>query len=366
MWLTLSACLLITDAQHVERIADFNTGEAPVLNGLSPTYGTNAGGGTVTVTGSALEDVTEVWFGSDQAEILAAADGELQVRVPASAATTWVDLRVVNEAGEDTLPAAFQYWQDATGQVGATGELVWFFTVGGYWDETQSADYGRSTVRFTEPFDFQFFWNWSQSLNTCVRITQGDATSTFVPGYTSIDAISGTVTQNSPSSSISLEWNPVEVRFTAYDLAETQVTPGETYDLALSGSTAIPDFAMPGVFRVPDHFDVTEPDIFSQTLPDITDDQHFAWTTEDPADVVLLQVGMLNAAGSGFEEELFCAASDVGSFTLQSEWWTRWASGRFVNVLIGRYNTGEGLLPFNNGKIAVASSLWYYGAAGSR
>ncbi|MBX2796225.1 MAG: hypothetical protein KTR31_01110, partial [Myxococcales bacterium] len=64
-----------------------------------------------------------------------------------------------------------------------------------------------------------------------------------------------------------------------------------------------------------------------------------------------------------FVQELHCAVADVGSFSLPGELWTEWVPGRTVQVLFGRYNGGNGLLPWNRGRIAVASQVWYYGAA---
>jgi hypothetical protein len=58
--------------------------------------------------------------------------------------------------------------------------------------------------------------------------------------------------------------------------------------------------------------------------------------------------------------------SDVGSFTLDETQWTSWAPNRQVHILIGRYNSGVGLLPWNRGRIATASQIWYYGVGRSQ
>ncbi|MEQ1506206.1 MAG: IPT/TIG domain-containing protein [Myxococcota bacterium] len=374
----VTACLLIPEDEHaarVDEVAPSDTGttpstpetptDPPTLAAVAPPFGTDAGGTVVTLTGTGFGGTPEVRFGEVLGIVQSVTADTLVVETPASTVRGDVDVTVTTTGGEAVRPASFTYWKDATGKVGATGELVWFYVVGDYWGGA-SDDYGRSVVRFTEGFDYQFYQNWAPALDACTHIDHGVPDWEFDPEYTAIDALDGQMVQTSPSASIVLDWNPAELRFTNYDLAPEQVVPGETYDLSLQGTLGVPAIDLPGVFRVPAQFRLTSPEIDGAVQPDVTIDQHFEWTTEEDGDAILLQLGMLSADGSEFEEEVYCALADVGSFWLTPDLFDNWTANRQLHILIGRYHSGEGLLPWNQGRIAVASQVWYYGIGRTR
>jgi hypothetical protein len=126
----------------------------------------------------------------------------------------------------------------------------------------------------------------------------------FDPAFTSINALGGIVTEQSASSTIELEWNQAEFRYVNADLDADQVTPGETYDLSIRGAGGLPDIDLEDVFPVPDHWELITPAI-ATSMPDVTADQHFEWTTEEDGDAVIMQVGLQTADGLAFDEELF-------------------------------------------------------------
>jgi hypothetical protein len=388
MLITLTACLYIDDEFHAARVAELqpnapasDSGSSPsdsgsppgtlgppAVSGVDPPYGTDAGGTLLTVSGGPFasdDPALEVRIGAGVARVVSVEAGAVVVEAPASDVDGLVDLTVATGGGSVVAPSAFTYWPDATGRVGATGELVWFFRVGSSWGPDDE-DYGRSTLRFTQPFDYQFYRYWAPALDECFHIQDGVPEYAYEPEYVSLDALGGTATQRSASSTIELGWNAADVRFTEYDLYPQQLTPGETYDLDLVGAPGLPDLHLTDVFDVPSEFVVTNPAIAAGTFPEIDASHHFEWSTEGEGDAILLQVGMLNAAGDAFQEELWCASRDVGSFTLPGTRWNAWTPDRQIHVLIGRYNTGRGLLPWNQGRIEVASQVWYYGIGRSR
>jgi hypothetical protein len=388
MILLLGACTYISAQEHAARLADL-AGESDAdtdadgdtdadsdadtdvepgdlhVTGVDPPYGTDAGGTDVVVTGGPFDDATDVWFGDVQGTVESVSATSLTVVTPRSTVDGAVVVTVSGGGDSVDLANGFTYWADATGQAAATGELIWYFLAGGYWSETQE-EYGRSTLRFTEPFEYQYYWYWAPTLDTCVTITEGVSDYSYDPTFVPYDARGGTALQQATTATITLPWNAAEERFTKYDLTVAEFDPGETYDLTLEGTPGLPEIALDDVFPVPARFQVTEPAIFGASMPNVTEDQHFAWSTDETGDAVLLQLGMLTEDGGDFEQEVFCALRDVGSFTIPDGAWTRWRPGRRVDVLVGRYNSGHGLVPWNQGNIATASTVWFYGAGNTR
>ncbi|MEZ4240784.1 MAG: hypothetical protein R3F59_32445 [Myxococcota bacterium] len=186
-----------------------------------------------------------------------------------------------------------------------------------------------------------------------------------MPDFESIDALGGDARFTSPTATTALTWNAADVRYNNYDLRPPEFVPGETYDIDVVNAPGIPELHLADALSVPNHFSVTDPRIAGTTYPDIAADHHFQWSTEEEGDAVLLQVGLVNDDGTAFAEELHCAVRDTGSFWLPADQWVDWIPGRHVHVLIGRYTTARGLLPWNRGRIEVASQLWYYGVGNS-
>lgn len=374
MLLALAGCLYISDKDHEARLAAFghdDTGTptvagAPRLDRVWPPYGTDAGGTELTLSGADFVEPIEVYVGTGRATVVSVTAETVVIETPPSATTGAVEVTVATDAGSDRLDDAYTYWPDATGLASATGELVWFEVVGDYWGEGGPGDYGRATLRFTQGWDFRFYYYWAPTLDTCTRITNGVKEYEYEPVYDNIDARGGTATLRADSTAIDLPYNSTEGRFLAYDISAAQYAAGESYDLALSDTPGLPELEIADAFTAPARFELEEPLLdVPEPLP-LTADQHFGWNTDETGDAVIIQVGMLNVAGDAFEEELYCVSRDVGSFTLPEEMWTRWARDRYVNVLVGRYRTGNELVPWNQGRMEVAAQFWWYGAGISR
>jgi len=371
--LALAGCPYISEKEHAARLAEFGGGttdsrpDAPVLESVWPPYGTDAGGTELTLTGQGFVEPLEVYVGTGRATVRSVEPGTVVVESPAASSEGAVTINLATDAGSTQLVDAYTYWPDATGLASASGELVWFDVVGDYWGEGGPADYGRATLRFTQGWDFRFYYYWAPALDTCTRITNGVKEYEYVPVYDNIDPRGGTATLRADSTAVDLPYNSTEGRFLAYDMPAEQYAGGESYDLELKDTPGLPEILIPDAFTAPAPFVLDEPVLdVPEPLP-MTADQHFGWNTDaETGDAVIIQVGMLTAAGDAFEEELYCVSRDVGSFTLPEEMWTRWARDRYVNVLVGRYRTGNELVPWNDGRMEVAAQYWWYGAAVSR
>lgn len=101
---------------------------APEVEGLTPPYGSTAGGDPVRLTGPWLDEVTEVRIGGTPATLLGADAAGLELETPPGTAGP-VDVVLSGEGGETTLPGAFRYHEDRSGQVRGIGNFTLAFNV---------------------------------------------------------------------------------------------------------------------------------------------------------------------------------------------------------------------------------------------
>jgi hypothetical protein len=115
----------------------------PTLTGLSPTHGPEAGGTTVTITGSNFTGATNVWFGAyDATNLTVVSDTQITVKSPYVPAST-VDV-VVNHAGvgTSTTSAASKYTYDAPAPPATSFVDDFNGAAGSKPDSTKWTDYG--------------------------------------------------------------------------------------------------------------------------------------------------------------------------------------------------------------------------------
>jgi hypothetical protein len=86
---------------------------APTISSISPTHGDAAGGGQVVITGTALDAITAVKFGSSAASIVSKTATSATVTVPAGTAGTTVDVVATNATGSSATSAGDKYTYDA-------------------------------------------------------------------------------------------------------------------------------------------------------------------------------------------------------------------------------------------------------------
>lgn len=97
------------DGQTVTLAASYTFNEAPVVTAVSPTSGSTAGGGSVTLTGTGFKSGAAVLFGTTAATVTATTATSITVTLPARPAGV-VSVTVTNPDGQSsTLPNAFRY-----------------------------------------------------------------------------------------------------------------------------------------------------------------------------------------------------------------------------------------------------------------
>ncbi len=102
---------------------------------VEPPYGTDAGGSTVSIAGSGMDQVTEVWFGDNEGSISEATESALTVQTPAGSAGT-VDVTLTAGFTDAVLEQAFTYYPDATGMITGLSQMhlhvysTTWFTIG--------------------------------------------------------------------------------------------------------------------------------------------------------------------------------------------------------------------------------------------
>lgn len=91
---------------------DFVYGGGPIITSISPSNGAQAGGNTVTITGTGFTGATSVTFGSSSLTPTVSSDTSLSVVAPAGTGT--VDIRVVTPVGTSPNTAADNYTYGST------------------------------------------------------------------------------------------------------------------------------------------------------------------------------------------------------------------------------------------------------------
>lgn len=376
MLLLLSACLFITDDEHAARLAGFGGGDdtagdngggggEPIdVDAVEPSWGPSGGQTRVVVSGGPFDASARVWFGEEAGQVESVTTEEIVVYTP-PADPGVVAVRVETETGSGRLADAYTYWEDGTGKVGAIGEFAMFVPVGGYWGES-TIPYRRASVSFVEPADEWTFWKyWGPTLDECLHIDSSGVYSwDYSPGLQELDAGGGELVLTELSyTTLDLPWIAEDLEFGNYDILGDAFIPGGVYSGRVERAPNLPEMEIAGMFYLPEAFTVTTPAIDSPSLPTIDRDISVRWSGGSPADAVLLQFGMLNASKSTFEEQVYCAVRDDGSFDVPRSMWEAWAPGRLMNILIGRYRAGDGVIPVNDSDVATVGEYWLYGAA---
>ena len=98
---------------------------APVITGISPTYGDQAGGTMVTITGTDLTGTTAIHFGATAAtSFTVVSDTQITATAPAGTALGPVDITVTTPAGTSTTGTADRFsYVNGVGKVTAAGRL---------------------------------------------------------------------------------------------------------------------------------------------------------------------------------------------------------------------------------------------------
>ena len=333
------------------------------VDGITPAYGTTAGGTDVLIEGQFLNDVS-VRFGGVEADILSVDEsaGEVRVRTPEQAGEGAVAVVVASGSDTKTVDDGFVYYEDGTGQVGIIGELGWTDVVGGYWGGTP-VDYGSSWFFLSGPTDFDWGDFYASSTDLCESeyVWPGTVDSYYDPGRGS------TATFESGSKAVNYTWNDTDVVFESGDLAAANTSFGGSYDLtAFAPTNALPSFVISDVTTLPDAFTINAPPITGTLVPYISSAFTLAWTGGTAGDGIAVTMYIRNAAGTAIDEMVTCHLRDDGGFNVPSSVWSRWAVDRQLDIFVARYVVGSGTVPFNNSDSQVMGEYVVYGAGFTR
>ena len=335
---------------------DTDTDTDPIdITNVNPSYGTSAGGTSVTISGGPFDNSARVFFGGAEANIVNTNTNSLEVNTPAGAEGT-VDIEISTDSGSGQMSNAFDYWLDGTGLTGVVGHFSWYHMVGNYWSSAPQ-DFGAANLILVEPTNFEYWEFYAPSLDTCVSEYE---TTKYVGAY---EPSYSTINVRAPdSSSFSLPRDSATPYL--YTTSDTNVynyfIQNGTYTMETSQTGAWPEMEVTGVLKTPNAFSVTEPTINSDAPPTIFQYLFDLNWNGSGGDFILV---ILNRySGSTVAEQVTCALRDDGQFTIPPTVWSSWTSDSQMDVLIGRGKTGTGVLPTSNADTRAVGIYWVYGA----
>ena len=80
------------------------------------------------------------------------------------------------------------------------------------------------------------------------------------------------------------------------------------------------------------------------------------------SDMVLIELGLLDALGVETEQRVSCIVPDTGSFTVPASAWVSWPTGRQVNLMVSKLKESTGTIEFNNSESRMSGVYTIYGA----
>lgn len=339
---------------------DTDLAEAPVLDGVSPDFGTNAGGTEVTLTGEHLGRGLQVEFGGVAARVLSVNGSSAVVEAPAVSVAGKVTVKVTGDGGTDSATDAFRYWADAQGKVGALFVLDKTRFRGGYWTNpglSWTSVYGG----FLQPVDFEYWQLYTPTQGTCaqgyispLRIVHRDSGApklTVTGDGTTVDLTESTTTAGYYSSE---------------DLALSDAPVTRSWDLdPVTGTAWWPSFAVQDLLVGEPNFEVTSPAISNTTAPVVGRTFTLSWTGSG-GDYMLVVLSHYTLVGTAttLVQEVTCSVPDNGQFVVPNLW-TSWKqkSTDYINIQVGRIKTRTDVLPMDRSTVVGLSEAWVIGAA---
>jgi hypothetical protein len=325
------------------------------LDAVVPRHGT--AGHEVELRGGPFPTDSVILFGDDEATVLTYAPDRLTVRVPDLGLDDVVDITVASELAASPDALDFNYYEDATGRIGAIGIVEFGAHRGGYWADTVIDD-GWSQVIFTMPTDLG--WEHLAYAGGPDRCERDWALDEEIFGY---DPELATVELTNGGPPLPLEWDPVAYGFVSGPLP---TEPGAAYDLLpMAGNPDWPAFDVAGLSgTLPTAMDLVSPDIDQDTFASVPESFSLSWQGPYDGDLVLVWMTRQTWDGQAFQaqESVSCWLVDDGAFVVPDLWDDWDESDDYVYFAIGRANRPRGvILPHNNGRSEVLGVYWAVG-----
>jgi len=305
------------------------------VTSVTPAYGTTAGNAQVVIAGGPFDNSVSVRFGGSAATIDSVTASQIHLHTPSASVEGAVDVQVTTDAGSGTLTSGFYYLEDGTGKVGVLGAHSWYHFVGSYWGNPPPTDFGFSDFTFITPENVDYSKFYAASLDTCSANYSYSGPDLYIYDF----GLSSAGLTAPDGSTITLPWDNTAGEFLLDSISNAQFQQAGSYDLQTVTSSEFPSFAQSAL--------------------------SFTWTGTG-GDFVLLELALVNSAGTGYQFDVTCAVRDDGSFTVPSSAWPSWATNRQMDILVGRATSGLGTVPYNNADSGYVGIYWLYGAGFTR
>jgi hypothetical protein len=338
--------------------SDADTDGNVEVSDVEPSYGTTAGGQTVTIRGGPFDESATVRFGGNTANVQSYGVNSLVVTTPATSSEGSVDVIVATDGGSGSAQDAYFYFLDGSGLGGAIGHFSWYHYVGTYWDGTPS-DFGSAWLTFIEPDDFHL-WEWyAPGTDNCVNGDYSTGSKVYVYD---LGASSATVSP-STGNDINMPWQGSPYYwFVDDELTSAQFPTGGSYSLDPISSSSFPSLSINRMVDVPASFGLTSPAITGNQVAMLgRSELNFRWSGGSYGDKVIIELYLYTSTG-GLDQSVTCVVSDDGNFTVPESAWTGYPSDRQVTVAISRWNEGDAIIDFNNSEARVVASYGLVGA----
>lgn len=326
------------------------------VTGVSPDYGTTAGGAIVEITGGPFDSSAEVFFGSTAGSVVSTTDSLITVRTPQVSEQGLYSVTVRAAAGEGELDNSFVYWEDGAGQNGTIGVVSFTEQVGSYWGDGGVMTFGNAAVYFVGPTDTEWYEIYAPTLDTCRNEDSyafGGEITVYDPGVSSIE-LSG-------SRSINLSWDAEFNSYAADELTTSQWAPSSTYNLEPMTGGAFPALTVNGIASTASRPTLYSPSITGSSIANISPNPTFSWAPSG-ADWVLITLGIHSSGSTSYQEVIHCVAQDDGSFRVDTGQFVEWPYYRQIDVYFGPARKATGTLPWNNAQSGVVGLTRIYGA----
>ena len=326
------------------------------VTGLSPDYGTTAGGTVVEITGGPFDGSAEVYFGSTAGSVVSNTESVLTVRTPSVSEEGLYSVTVRAAAGEGSLESGFVFWTDGTGKTGTLGAIEFTEQVGSYWGGTGGVTFGSAAVYFVAPTDIEWYELFAPTLDTCrneASYSFGGTIDIYDPGVSSI--------QLSGVRSMNLSWDSESGYFSIAELTTSQWLANSSYDLQPMTGGGFPEVVVSGFGQTAPTPTLYSPAISGSTPIDISPNPTFSWAATG-ADWVLITMGIWDSGNTGYQEVINCVARDDGSFRVDTGQFSQWPYSRQIDVYFGPATKATATLPWNNSRSGVIGLSRIYGA----
>lgn len=358
--LVLSGCWLTNEELGQKLVVEVDTGDALdplVIAGVSPAFGSTAGGTEVTIeAGPLASDAPVVRFGGASASIVSFDEDSLVVLAPAVLGAGPVAVSVEDSGRSINSEGAFTYYDDHVGQNTVIGEFAYITFIGDAWGTQieRPEDYGYGWVSFVQPTSVVY-----SDLLHDGRVDTCSRGYSFGGGLVDLPVNASSVTLHSGATSLDFAWNSTNLGFER-DLTIAEYRPGSTFDMAPVDSQVYPAFEVPGMVRTPLPFQVTQPEFDTWVSSSFS----VSWNTAETGDYVILAIDLWDDNLGDFVESVTCLVADDGTFRVESSNFTQWVPfSTTVRIGVGRFIESDAVMAHDNSSSAMVGAYWIYGLA---